>query len=137
MAQPNALNPKFDGMVQGVSFEATHGNGVSTTAQSCNGSTAAYLFGAASTGAGFRGTVTGAWVTTLGATAQTITLKGTGGLTICTFTSSDSVGGVVGPNAVLANTAIDLSGSVSIVSGNTGYATDTSIVYITYKCDED
>lgn len=132
MAVPSGTNPYFPGQVVSDSFEGKHGNGVSTTAKSCNGTTVAYLFGAASTGAGFRGTITGALMTTLGATSQTVTLKGTGGLTICTFTSASSVGGVVGPNAALVNTAIDLTGSVSISSGS---ASDTSIVYITYKTD--
>lgn len=137
MAQPNALNPKFEGQVTATSFEGLHGNGVSITAKPCNGATAVYLFGAAATGAGFRGTITGAFCATMGGTSQTVTLKGKSGATVCTFTTASAVAGVVGPNAVLANTAIDLDGSISIVSGSTGGVTDTSIVYVTYKCDED
>lgn len=137
MATPNGLNPKFEGQVKAACFEAVHGNGISATSKSCSGATAVYFFGSATAGANFRGTVTGAFLTTLGATSQTVTLKGTGGLTICTFTSASAAGGVVGPNAVLANTAIDLSGSVSIVSTSDAGKTDTSIVYITYKTNED
>ncbi len=137
MAVPNACNPHFSGRVVSNAYEAEHGNGISVTVKSCNGSTNVYVFGGATTGANFRGTITGAWATTLGSTVQTVTLKNDGN-TVCTFTTSTAVGGMVGPNAALAYTAINLAASVAIVSGNSlPGKTDTSIVFVTYKTDED
>jgi len=126
---PNNTNPVVHGQIIAEEYEAKHAKGVSTTAVSCVGTTVTNVFGTTN---GFRGTITGAWLCTLGATSQTVTLKGSNGATICTFTSASSAGGVVGPNAVLANTAIDLNGTITVASGSTS---DTSIVYVTYKTD--
>jgi hypothetical protein len=137
MAVPNAVNPKFIGQVQAESFEATHGDGVCTTVLPCNGATAVYFFDSANaTGCSLRGTITGAWLCTIGSTGRTVTLKGAQGATICTFTEGSSIGTVVGPNAALANTAIDLTTSISIVSTSWPVYTSTSLVFVTYKTDE-
>lgn len=133
----SGTNPYFNGRVVADAFEAKHGNGVCVTAVTLNGSTVKYFFGAASEGAEFRGTITGLYMLALGATGQTITVKGTGGVTVATITSSSSKGGLSGPSSALANTAIDLTGSVSVSSANAGNATDTSIVFLTYKNDDD
>lgn len=76
---------------------------------------------------GFAATVTGMLVSALGATAQTVTLKGTNGATIATTTTGNSVSNVSGPLAGLSNTALTSAGTCTISSGS---ASDTSLVTV-------
>jgi len=132
MANPSSSTPFFH-HAKAKSYEAEHENGVSTTTVTLAGTTVQYFFGSDTNG--FRGTITGLWLTQIVGTSQTVTVEGTGGVvTICTISGSATAGSVLAPDAALANTAIDLNGTVSVVSDN---AVDTSLVTITYKTDID
>jgi len=133
MAVPSSLNPSFKGQVKSNSYEAEHGNGISTTTIALSGTTTKYFFGSASIPNNFRGTITGVWISQLVATSQTVTVKSDGN-TVCTFTGATTAGLLHGPNAALANTAININGSITAVSNST---VDVSLVTITYKTDLD
>lgn len=135
MATPNSVNPFFLGRVKANAYDAEHGKGICTTAVSCNGATEVDVFGTTN---GFRGTITGILVSAINATSQTITIKGTHG-TVATVTSGTTEGAVTGITTALSSPtyAIDLTGTMKVVSGNSDCLTDQSIVFITYKTDED
>jgi len=132
MAQPNGLNPSFDGKVKALGFDATHGNGVSVTVKETNGTTLVNIFGTAS---GFEGTITGIYLVALDATAANITISSPGG-TVSTIAKGATTGAVVG-GATLSNTAITIAGSISMVSSVAGgVAGGAARVFITYKVSD-
>jgi hypothetical protein len=130
MAQPNQLNPTHEGRVVAAGFDARHTKGVSVTAVTLTSTTTALnVFGTTN---GFVGTITGAFICASGTTAQTVTLATTAG-TVGTFTTGNSVGSVTGAAAALANTALASAGTCTVTAGS---ASDTSVLFITYKVAE-
>ncbi len=126
MPVPNGLNPTFEGPVTAGGFEALHGNGVSITAVQLEGGTAVNIFG---TTVNITGVITGLFLTTLGATAQTITIANTDG-NVAVLTSADTTGNIVGPGNLLANTALTPSDTFIVSSASDA---DQSILFVTYK----
>lgn len=128
MAQPNQLNPEFQGRVKATAFEATHKNGVCSTTLKLYGTTATYL--CSDSANYFRGKITGILLSTYEAVGQTVTVKGTGGATIATLTGGSATGNVSGVNAPITNALIELDGTISAVSN---WAADRSYVTLWYR----
>lgn len=130
MASPNGQNPKFGGQVTASSYEATHGKGISSTVVTLSGTTPSNLFGTVN---GFRGTITGLLFVALTGTSSTVTVKsGLTGATVGTITAGSSNGVVTG-TASLANTAIDLTGTMTATSNS---ALEAGSLIVFYKTDE-
>ena len=127
MATPNGLNPDFGGSVSATGFDASHAGGVSITAVAITGSactTSVNVFGSANK---FTGVITGVFLSAINTTAANITIATTAG-TVATIAKGTSAGVLVG-SAALANTAIALDGTVTVVSSS---ASGTAYVFITY-----
>ena len=108
-----------------ASLAATGNKGYYSVTKAVAGTANTNVFGTTN---GFASTVTGMLVSALGATSQTVTLKGVNGATIATTTTSSSVGGVTGPSSAgLTNTALTSAGTLTVSSGS---ASDTSLVTV-------
>jgi len=130
MATPNGLNPTFGGRVGAQGFATLHNKGIGCVVVDTNSTTAVDVFGTTN---GFTGTITGVFVNALGGTGNTITLKGSNGATIATVVESSTAGLLVGPTSALANTAIDLTGTCTVVSNANNAANPNGQVFVFYK----
>lgn len=128
MAVSNGLNPKFIGPVTATGYATTHGNGISTTAKSTNGTSAVLLLGYPTVG--FSGTITSWHIMNEGATAATISLS-VGGVVVSTISMTGSTGAMVGPATVLSPTTFNLGGTVGVYS-NSALTQAQAKVFLTY-----
>lgn len=122
-----AENKILLGNSSGVAAATTRlssGMGYGMVVKPLNGTTSVNVFGTTN---GFAATITGVFVSTLGTTSATVTIKGTGGATIGTITGGASAGTMVGVTSALANTSITAAGTCTVVSSKTD---DTSYVFI-------
>lgn len=126
MAKPNGLNPTYNGKVGALGFDATHGLGISVSAKNVQGSTATDFFGTTN---GFKGTVTAIWVLNLASSSGVVTVASDQG-TLATI-ACGAEQEVMRGSALLTNTAINISGTMQIVS--TDVLTNGATVFIAYK----
>jgi len=125
MAVPNGTNPEFLGLAKAAAFDGLHGNGVSVTAVSTNGTTNVNIFDDT---VGFNGSVTGVYIIDKASTVGTITLKGNAG-TVCTIVMHGTAGFMKGATS-LSNTTLYKDGSLVVVSS---VADRDAYVFVTTK----
>lgn len=116
MAQPNQLNPYFQGPVKALGYEAVHGGGISSTARRTNSTTVQALFG--STTVGFSGTITSFYIIAEGGLNATITLS-MGGLVVSTILQGTTTRAMLGPSTAFTPTTFTAGQTIGVYSSST------------------